>query len=385
MWSYGTRHMKTTTLFSTLFTTIALTACGGFSIPANSTPSVINNDDAVNQPNRTVLRSLARMMSNPGNALRTNLNINAEIYSQIILPNYQTDNTFQIAANAELEANTPKTGKGNAELIVNFERFALLSSSRSGDESFSFTDETVVENQTGNLYIEDGLAYVNLSEDATTIARLLFPSANREFPTQFKTPFEFESLTGNFIPQLNEENIDLWIEASLPMVDSLDLLNKTLTGSTLAVSYEIRQEDLPAIYEQMYLGTMTRDDLNQEENLQLDQWIEDSLATVNLNQFQLSFSVNLITNLIEALSIDIDVENQLSFELRLPIYDPENLEADEYGYVEGDPYRLEWTYNYDFDITAQMEVLTESITLIAPINKEEYELIDLDLEDPNLF
>jgi hypothetical protein len=109
------------------------------------------------------------------------------------------------------------------------------------------------------------------------------------------------------------------------------------------------------------------------------------LAAITLNQFQISFSINLLTNLLEGLWIDIDVENQYRFELSLPVYDPENLEADEYGYIEGDPYSLEWTYNYDFEISAQMEVLTESIILVAPINKEEYELIDLDAEDPNLF
>jgi len=377
--------MKTTSLIGTLLTTFALTACGGISFPSDSSSSPINIDDAFNQPNRTMLRSLASMMMNPGNATRTNMNINAEIYYETVLPNYQNEYTFQIAANAELAVNTPETGNGNAALTIDFDRFALLSSINSDDGSFIYTDETVVENQTANLYIEEGLAYVNLSEDATTIARLLFPSANREFPTQFKTPLELEDLTGNFIPQLTEENIDRWVETSLPMVDSLNLLNKTLTGSTLSIGYEINQEDLPVIFEQMYLGTITRDDLNEEENLRLDQWIDDSLAAVTLNEFQLSFSVNLVTNLIEALSINIDVDNQYRFELRMPVYDPENPEADDYGYIEGDPYTLEWTYNYDVDITAQMEVLTEAISLIAPINKEEYELIDLDVEDPNLF
>jgi len=184
---------------------------------------------------------------------------------------------------------------------------------------------------------------------------------------------------------LTEENIDLWVETSLPMVDSLNLLNKTLTGSTLSIRYEITQEDLPAIYEQMYLGTITREDLSEQENLQLDQWIEASLAAVTLNQFQISFSVNLMTNLIEGLSIDIDVDNQYSYELKIPIYDPENPAADEDGFIESDPFTLEWSYNYDFEITAQMEVLTETISLIAPINKEEYEMIELNPENPNLF
>jgi hypothetical protein len=324
-------------------------------------------------------------MSKPGNAIRTNLDVSAEVYSQIVLPNYQTENTFQIAATADLAVNTPETGNGNAELNIDFDRFAVMSSSSAVDQDFSWTDEIVVENQTAKLYIEEGFAYVDLSEDATTIARLLFPSENREFPTQFKTPFDLQTATGNLIPQLTEENIDLWVEASLPMVDALNLLDKSLSGSTLSIRYEITQEDLPILFENMYLGSTTRDQLNEEENLLLDQWLEESLAAITLNQFQISFSINLLTNLLEGLWIDIDVENQYRFELRLPVYDPENPEADEYGYIEGDPYSLEWTYNYDFEITAQMEVLTESMILVAPINKEEYELIDLDAEDPNLF
>ncbi len=377
--------MEKTKLLTAIFTTFALTACGGVSFPSQSENSEVNFDELSNQPNRTLLRSLASMMTNPGNAMRTNLDVNAEVYSQIVLPNYQTENTFQVAANAELSVNTPETGNGNAELNVAFERFAVISSSSAVDQDFSWSDEIVVENQTAKLYIEEGFAYVDLSEDATTIARLLFPSENREFPTQFKTPFDLQAATGNFIPQLTEENIDLWIEASLPMVDALNLLDQSLSGSTLSIRYEITQEDLPILFENMYLGSTTRDELNEEENLLLDQWLEESLAAITLNQFQISFSINLLTNLLEGLWIDIDVENQYRFELRLPVYDPENLEADEYGYIEGDPYSLEWTYNYDFEISAQMEVLTESIILVAPINKEEYELIDLDAEDPNLF
>ena len=377
--------MKKTKLLTAILTTFALTACGGISFSSESGNSEVNFDELSNQPNRTLLRSLASMMSNPGNAIRTNLDVSAEVYSQIVLPNYQTENTFQIAATADLAVNTPETGNGNAELNIDFDRFAVMSSSGAVDQDFSWTDEIVVENQTAKLYIEEGFAYVDLSEDATTIARLLFPSENREFPTQFKTPFDLQTATGNLIPQLTEENIDLWVEASLPMVDALNLLDKSLSGSTLSIRYEITQEDLPILFENMYLGSTTRDQLNEEENLLLDEWLEESLAAITLNQFQISFSINLLTNLLEGLWIDIDVENQYRFELRLPVYDPENPEADEYGYIEGDPYSLEWTYNYDFEITAQMEVLTESMILVAPINKEEYELIDLDAEDPNLF
>jgi hypothetical protein len=95
--------------------------------------------------------------------------------------------------------------------------------------------------------------------------------------------------------------------------------------------------------------------------------------------------VNLLNQLIENLFVDIDVENHYTFEINIPIYDPENPEANEYGYVDGEnPYLLEWHYNYDFEVGAQMEVLIDPIVLIAPMNKEEYELIVVDIEDPNL-
>ncbi len=88
--------MKKTKLLTAILTTFALTACGGISFSSESGNSEVNFDELSNQPNRTLLRSLASMMSNPGNAIRTNLDVSAEVYSQIVLPNYQTENTFQV-------------------------------------------------------------------------------------------------------------------------------------------------------------------------------------------------------------------------------------------------------------------------------------------------
>jgi hypothetical protein len=377
--------MKKHQFFLTALSTLALTACGGASFPSNANTSALDFQTINDQPNRFVLRSLANMMTNPGSAIRSSINVDAEVLSEIILPNYQTTNIFQITADAELAMNTPSTGVGTAELNVDFERFALLSSSSSGDGSFAFESETVVENESAKVYFEDELAYIDLSEDATVVARLLFPSENREFPTQFKTPYTLEALTGNLLPQVTEADIDAWVEASLPMVDSLNLLNKTITGTLLTVGYEITQADLPVIYEAMFLGTNSREDLSEEETAFLDQWLEESLAGITLNAFALSVTVNLLNNLIESLFIDIDVENHYEFEINIPVYDPENPDANEYGYVDGnDPYTLEWNYNYDLEINAQMEVLVDPIILVAPLNKEEYELIELNLEDPNL-
>ena len=377
--------MKKHQFFLTALSTLALTACGGASFPSNANSSALDFQTINDQPNRFVLRSLANMMSNPGSAIRSNISVDAEVLSEIILPNYQTTNIFQITADAELAMNTPSSGVGTAELNVDFERFALLSSSGSGDGSFAFESETVVENETAKVYFEDELAYIDLSEDATVITRLLFPSENREFPNQFKTPYTLEALTGDLLPEVTEANIDAWVEASLPMVDSLNLLNKTITGTLLTVGYEITQADLPVIYEAMFLGTNSREDLSDEEAAFLDQWLEESLAGITLNAFALSVTVNLLNNLIESLFIDIDVENHYELEINVPVYDPENPDANEYGYVDGnDPYTLEWNYNYDLEINAQMEVLVDPIILVAPLNKEEYELIELNLEDPNL-
>ena len=76
---------------------------------------------------------------------------------------------------------------------------------------------------------------------------------------------------------------------------------------------------------------------------------------------------------IESILVDVDVENFYRYDQDIPNGDDEV------------PYFVEWTYNYDLFFTAQIETTDSPIMLIGPVNKEEYELIELTFENPHLF
>jgi hypothetical protein len=324
----------------------------------------------LDNPNRNFLQAFANTMVNPGAATTITASTNSEIYSRIAIPNYETENTFKVDAEGELKLNN---NESIAKLLLTINRFELSAASKTDDGSFSYDDTLLVEQEIVDIYFDGELAFVDLTEEAAIIPQLLFPSANRTFPTQFKTPFPYESLSSLIMPDLNEANLNELVEAYLPMVEDLNLLENSLSGNSLVIRYEITQSDLPMIYETMFLGTRTRAELNAEEIEWLDEGIARALAGITLNQFELAVSLNLLSNKIESVLVDIDVENFYRYDLTIPNGDEEV------------PYFVEWTYHYDIFFTAQIETFENSFVFIAPVNKEEYELIELEFEDPYLF
>lgn len=328
--------------------------------------------NAVNSenPNRNFLEAFANTMINPGAATIINASTDSEIYSRIAIPNYESENTFRVDADAELKLNNTES---IAQLILNINTFELSTSSKTQDDTFFHTDTYLVEQQTGEIYFDGELAFIDLPEEATIIPQLLFPSANRSFPTQFKTPFAYDSLSSLVMPELNDANFNALVEAYLPMVEGLNLLENSLNGSSLLIRYEITQSDLPMIYETTFLGTRTRDELNEEEIQWLDEGIARALEGIRLNQFELAVSFNLLSNKIESVLVDIDVENFYRYDQTIPNGDEEV------------PYFVEWNYNYDLFFTAQIETIDSPMIILSPVNKEGYELIELQFEDPYLF
>lgn len=324
----------------------------------------------LDNPNRNFLQAFANTIVNPGAATTITASTNSEIYSRIAIPNYETENTFKVDAEGELKLNN---NESIAKLFLTVNRFELSAASRTGDDTFSHDDTLIVEQENVDIYFDGELAFVDLTEETTIIPQLLFPSANRSFPTQFKTPFPYESLSSLIMPDLNEANLSQLVEAYLPMVEGLSLLENSLSGNSLVIRYEITQSDLPMIYETMFLGTRTRAELNAEEIEWLDEGIARALAGINLNQFELAVSLNLLSNKIESVLVDVDVENFYRYDQTIPNGDEEV------------PYFVEWTYHYDIFFTAQIETIENPMILIGPVNKDEYEFIELEFENPYLF
>lgn len=374
--------MKIKRHFISLFTLFTLTSCGTLSLSGNgsgssSTPAL----EQLDAPNAFVLRSIARMVSSPSRSTSLTFASDALISSRIELPGYETESSFDFDVTGQLAINQDQ-GFQEAQLNLAINRLAL--SSTTSAENFTATNELVFENETADLYFDATTVYVQLSPGATDIPQFLFPSANRTFPNQFKSPFVFENEIGTLTPTIQEADIDAWVDAMLPMVDSLSLLQKSLNGSDLIVTYEITQDDLFAIFERMYLGTSSRENLSEEENAGLDAWLQETVNAYTLNRFVLSVTLNTLSNLITDVLIDIDWEFDYAFSLSYVEYDPENPEADENGYVNTGRYFLNWTYLNDIFFEASIEVFESPFDIIAPVNKEDYEWIELLLEDPNL-
>jgi hypothetical protein len=151
-----------------------------------------------------------------------------------------------------------------------------------------------------------------------------------------------------------------------------------LDGTTLLISYEITQDDLPVIFEAMYLGTTSKDSLTEEELAFFEQWLADSIAGIDIGTFRLAIELDLLTNQITDVLLDIDASVGYIYEIPFYEYDPENPNADEWGYIVNGSYTIEYGTTYDINLQASMELFSESLPIAIPTNKEEYVLFDIE-------
>ena len=373
-------HMNTKQLPLYVFSVIALTACGATNLGSSSveqvdlSPSLIEAID--NEPSRLLLGSIANMMATPSAAMRTTIDANATIISSQRTPDFQQASLFSFEGNLLLETNTPNQGPFQASLELNLENFEMTTAMSSGGYGLNFTNTTTLDDQAIRIFIEEDFAYVDLDQ-ASEISNLLLSDEYITIPSKFKTPFEVDSEMLNVLPVLNEQDIDAWIEMTLPMMDSLSLMNKSLSGSNLTITYEITQSDLPDIFSNLFLNDLSGVDLSEEDSAFMDDMMTEVLEGITLNRFLISMTMNVLSNQMTNLLIDIDVDTATSFNLNDPIYDPENILADEWGFIEGEDYLIETSNDYEVYLFATMEVFSSPLTIIGPINKESYELIDL--------
>ncbi len=361
----------------------ALTACGASEFPSVGSNGSDNTPINLDQPNRLLLRSIANMMSDDVLANRVNFSLVGETETFIGYTDYQVESSFNVDVSGDAVLNAPGFGQGQSQVNLSFNRFGINYASSNPDGSFYSEESYQYADETAAIYVEEGVAHVDLSPGATEIAYFLFPSTNSFFPERFRTEAPSE-LTSGLLPRIEEADVNAWIEAMLPMVDGLSLLSQSVSGSELTVRYEITQDDLRAIYERIYLGDLQRSDLDQEQLAYLDNLIEEVTSAITLNSFVVAFTINLLSNQLIAVFADIDVEYAYFFEFSFPYYDPENPEADDDGFAYMD-YELVYEYGFALEFSASLETFNEPFTLVGPVNKEEYEWLTLRFEDPNLF
>jgi hypothetical protein len=364
---------------------VTLTSCGVGSLPFDQSSTSLD-DSTPSTPNRMLLQSIARMFRD--DVLANQINFELKGQTQTFLDyqgsiDYQVNSAFVVDVEGDVKVNAPGAGQGQAEVNLAIHEFGIFYQATSGDDTFASEERYQYENETARLYVEDGLVYADLSLGATEIAFFLFPSTNRFFPEKVVTTAP-EVLTQGLFPRINEADVNAWIDAMLPMVNGLTLVNTVVTGSNLTISYEIDQSDLPAIYERIYLGSYERSDLTEADLVYLDDLVNNVVSGITLDAFTVQFTLNLLSNELVGVDADIDVGYAYEFNAQFPLYEPENPDADDNGYVYlNNP--IVYRYDFAFEFSAALLMFNDPFTLIGPVNKEEYEWIDLDAEDPNLF
>ena len=182
---------------------------------------------------------------------------------------------------------------------------------------------------------------------------------------------------------LTQEEIEAFAASILPMFN-YNLLQSEISGTKLSITYEATQDDLVQMFETGYLGGYSREDFDEEYLQQLDQWVADAVAGFQINRMFASVSVDLLTSVVESLTIDIDVSTGYSYDGEMSFYNPESVNADELGF-EQYPYSWSYSTSYDIEISLETSELSNEIPIALPVNKEEYELIELGYQPEEVY
>lgn len=173
---------------------------------------------------------------------------------------------------------------------------------------------------------------------------------------------------------LTQEEIEAFAASVLPIFN-YSLLQSSISGTKLSVTYEATQDDLFEMFEASYLGGYSREDLDEESLQQLDQWVAEAVSGVSIERLFASVTVDLITSVVESLVVDIDVTTGYSYEGELTYYTQESPEAEVYS--ESYPYTWSYSTSYDVEVSVETSELSAEVPVAVPVNKEEYDLVFL--------
>lgn len=365
--------MKTNLYISSL-ALLALVACGTPS-PSSDLPSEVV-DEALSQPNRMLLNTMMAMATSNAVATETTLTTDV-LFRQSVRETSETSQSlstvlFNVEADARLKTNDLLGSAPQAELDVNIENFRFLQSASFMGQSYS--NELVYDDQRLNILYDEGMMFVDLSGIQSMLSGLQLIDLET---LKLKFPVQSPEELGLAPQEMTEADQQAFVDEWLPFVDTIPGLEATVSGSFLNIQYAITQEEFNQMVTDMFLEGTENLTLTSEETEFLQDMIDDTIALVTINKLEFALQLNLMTSQISSLLIDVDVElNDTYMYEYITDYDPENPEADEYGYlyetITGESLTV-----IDVFVQLSMEMFTESQPIAVLINKDEYTLVDV--------
>jgi hypothetical protein len=339
---------------------IALTACQA----PTSEQTLANN--ALKQPNKTMLTAVAEMMSTKYEAMEIGLSTSG-LFTQE-KKNSDTDSLLfeeTIQFDFSLDAATNKLGTEDAQASLQFDLGTLALSNT------YTTNPLSVSNQSIHAIFDQGSVYLDLSE-AQDLLPLIYGHEADFLPSKLTFALNPESLLGFSVEPIDGNDVDSNVEAFLPMLDNVPLLTKEVVGNVLFITYEITEADLPDLLASMLYPGVDLSSLSPAEQIAIDMMLTEYLAQIDLNTFRIDAAINLLSNTLTGLIIDIDVAlNMQTYEFSDYVYAPEDPYADEYGYVYVFT-NMNVTMTTDFDLSLTISVYETEKPIAILISKEEY-------------
>jgi hypothetical protein len=351
-----------------MLTLVGLVAC---TRPTSSSSNPLTSEvvqQALTQPNRTMLTSMMSMVSTHYAASELTLDARVAFDQQATrVSDLSVIQDMSLLVDFDLLFKTNNIGQSNGQALLdlNLNTFAL--------DMLELDQPIALSNQSISLLYDDDFLYADIT-NATQLIETITGESSSNIPGKFKVAIDPAIFDDMGIEPIPEEDVDAMVEELLPMFDMIPQITPTISGTSLIIRYEVTQEDLPEIITYMVLQGGDVSSLSPSEQLMLAEIIEMIMEQVTINTLVVEVSVSLLTFIVEGLLIDIDVDLALVEEYYDWIYDPTDPEADMYGYVLVYD-MINQSISIDIDVLLSMTMYETENPIAILINKEEYELV----------
>lgn len=322
--------------------------------------------DALKQPNKTMLTAVAEMMSTKYEAMEIDLSSRGLFVQE--KKDSDTDTVLfeeTIQFDFSLAAATNKLGTEDAQASLQFDLDTLALSNSYTTNPFALSNQSI------HALFDEGSVYLDLSE-AQDLLPLVYGHETTELPSKLTFALHPESVLGFSVEPIESSDVETSVESFLPMVDNVPLLTKEVVGNVLYITYEITEADLPDLLTSMLYPGVNLSTLSPAEQISIDMMLTEYLAQIDLNTFRVDAAINLLSNTLTGLMIDIDVALTMqSYEISDYVYNPEDPYADEYGYVYVFM-NTQVLMATDFELSLTIAVYENEKPIAILISKEDY-------------
>jgi hypothetical protein len=356
--------------FLPMLTLVGLVACTS---PTSSSSNPLTSEviqQALTQPNRTMLTSMMSMVSTQYAASELTLDARVALDQQATRVSDQTviqDMSLLVDLDLLFQTNNLGQTNGQALLDLNLNTFTL--------SSLDLDQPIALSNQSISLLYDDDFLYADIT-NATELIETITGESSSNIPGKFKVAIDPAIFDDMGIEPIPEDQVQSMVEELLPMFDMIPQVTPTISGTSLIIRYEVTQEDLPEIITYIVLEGGDVSSLPPTEQVMLAGIIDMIMEQVTIHTLVVEVSVNLLTFIVEGLLIDIDVDLAFVEEYYDWVYDPTDPEADIYGYVLIYD-MIDQSIFIDIDVLLSMTMFEAENPIAILINKEEYQLIDI--------